>query len=251
MHCNKNKSQNFNINITMYTIKEFMNDLKNKTSKEIYQLTIFLSKTENFIDINEFSEFIKILRPCNIKILLRSNFDFCIDQSSANIMLINEHYKWYERRQYYNYKTAEYFDLQSFGYDPIIHNKVKNKIFPEECTIKLFQINKLYLKDVEISYEMQKQIVNIQPALIKYIKNLDKSLAIYSIKRHFKLIYYINNIDSDIFMEFLKSHNNPHKIEKIYKWAKWHTQNNLKTQRSEFDILGFVREYEKHCMSLT
>lgn len=65
-----------------------------------------------------------------------------------------------------------------------------------------------------------------------------------TIKRCFKLIYYVNSIDKEIFMEFLKSHGQM-RVKKFYIWRKNYDHENRKGRFRLFDVKGFIKEYEE------
>lgn len=158
----------------------------------------------------------------------------------------------------YSILTDKYYDIfmhlcpnQKCAYQAIykynkhIHEGLKSGVYPQKCLLKLVHINKFYLIDVDIDYNLQKELIRMKPNLIKYIKNASKDLIIFAIKRCFKLIYYVSDIDKEIFMEFVKSHN-PMRVRKFYIWCKEFDYETPTGRFRTFDFKGFIKEYEEN-----
>lgn len=167
-----------------------------------------------------------------LKLLCGTNSTFDYD---FYILVSNKYYDMFTQRDKKN--------IENFKYNKCIHWKLKSHIMPTECLLKLVNINKFYLLNVDVDYKLQKELIGQKLNLIKYIKNPSKDLIIFAIKRCFKLLYYVNNIDNELFMEFIKSHDKT-RIRKFYIWCKAFNYAIPTGRFRVFDFKGFIREYE-------
>lgn len=146
------------------------------------------------------------------------------------ILFVDRYYKLFKK-------------IKHSKYNKKLHLRIIDGSIPESCLIKLSEINKLYLKNVTMNEKTQKEIIKFKPNLIKHIKHPSKEAIIFAIKKCFKLIYYVNNIDEEIYQEFIKSHNKK-RIKKFYNWCKT-IDYKLEGRFLNFDLRGFMREHEK------
>jgi hypothetical protein len=170
--------------------------------------------------------------------------DSCIKFNTDNFSLEDVWAMIVDR--YYYLFTIRDKKSNEWKYNKVIHLRLIGGSIPETCILKLAMINKFYLVGVKISYDIQKELIRMKPNLFKYITNVNKDLVIFAIKRCFKLIYYVSNIDTEIFNEFSKSHSK-HKITKFYFWCKDFNYEIPTGRFARFDFKGFIREFENVC----
>jgi hypothetical protein len=221
-------------NLTEQLLLDFLN---NNKPNEDRVATIFLN-LKNFISLHVFLKILCVLKKKSIEYLLKNNPHLCVnfEKDIFYEVLI----KYYVKLFTY----ASKFEKLNYKYLKSIHNVLIKGVIPTQCLPDMMQISKMYLSDIDIPYDVQKIILLKKPNYLKYIRNQQDELVIYSVKRYFKLILYVKNINDNIFDEFIKSHGLI-KVKKLYNKCEDFKPECAKGSFRCFDLVGFIERYEK------
>jgi hypothetical protein len=216
-------------NLTDQMLIDFINSNKLGGSK----ITEIFLNLKKFINPNVFLHILYFLKKESIEYLLINNPHLSVNFEKDKFyeMLIKYYVKLFtnaSKQEKLNYKFIK-----------VIHTLLINDVIPATCLPDIMQISKKYLLYIDIPFDVQQIILSTNPNYLKHIQNQQDDLIIFSVKRCFKLILYVKNINNTIFNELLKFHG-LEKIKKLYNKCKEFKPDCGKGVFRCFDLIGFL-----------